>query len=579
MNAKRLLEHYEQIADAPGAISRLRSFILDLAVRGKLVPQDPGEESASSLMTRIAAERERLEGLGEAKRGKPLTPVGEEAEFEIPVTWVWTRVGSVAAYIQRGKSPKYATSGGSLVVSQRCVQWGGLDLAVAKRVTFESLASYEAIRFLRDGDLLWNSTGTGTIGRVIRVESPPDRLVCDSHVTVVRCVVVDPEYIRTWLRSDHVFGRIEDRAAGSTNQVELTAQMATNQVVPLPPLGEQRRIVARVYELMALCDRLEAAQSAREATRDRLASASLARVNGPGAEVFCDNARFVLEVLPALTARPDQIKTIRDAIKSLAIHGKLVAQDPHDEPASELLERIAREKARMVKVGNGRVRNISSRARDGQIEFDCPSGWSLTELGAIAVKITDGAHRTPTYVDRGVPFVSVKDFSGGKLDLSSTRFIPENEHRILYQRCDPRRGDILIGRIGTLGKAVLVDTDIEFSLFVSVGLIRFDHRNLDPKFFRLLLNSPFVEAEFDRIKVGGGTHTNKLNLSDLHTVTLPIPPLAEQHRIVAKVNELMSFCDRLEVSLLAGVGARLRLLDALIADAFAPVSAGQMSAP
>ena len=125
---------------------------------------------------------------------------------------------------------------------------------------------------------------------------------------------------------------------------------------------------------------------------------------------------------------------------------------------------------------------------------------SLTELGAIAVKITDGAHRTPTYVDRGVPFVSVKDFSGGKLDLSSTRFIPENEHRILYQRCDPRRGDILIGRIGTLGKAVLVDTDIEFSLFVSVGLIRFDHRNLDPKFFRLLLNSPFVEAEFDRMQ-------------------------------------------------------------------------------
>ena len=132
--------------------------------------------------------------------------------------------------------------------------------------------------------------------------------------------------------------------------------------------------------------------------------------------------------------------------------------------------------------------------------------------------------------------------------LTNTRFIPESEHEVLYRRCDPRKGDILLGRIGTLGKAVLVNTDVEFSLFVSVGLIRFDHENIHPDFFRHLLNSPFVEREFNRIKIGGGTHTNKLNLGDLHTVALPIPPLAEQHRIVAKVDELMALCDRLEAA-------------------------------
>jgi type I restriction enzyme S subunit len=125
--------------------------------------------------------------------------------------------------------------------------------------------------------------------------------------------------------------------------------------------------------------------------------------------------------------------------------------------------------------------------------------------------------------------------------------MPRREE-VLYRRCDPRRGDILIGRIGTLGKAVLVDTDVEFSLFVSVGLIRFDHQSINPVFFRLLLNSPFVETEFDRIKIGGGTHTNKLNLGDLHTVAIALPPLAEQHRIVAKVDELMALCDRLEAA-------------------------------
>jgi type I restriction enzyme S subunit len=142
----------------------------------------------------------------------------------------------------------------------------------------------------------------------------------------------------------------------------------------------------------------------------------------------------------------------------------------------------------------------------------------------------------------------VKDFSSGKLDFSRTRLISSEEHAMLYKRCDPRRGDILIGRIGTLGKAVLVDTDREFSLFVSVGLIRFSQVFIAPVFLRLLLNSPLLENEYNRIKVGGGTHTNKLNLGDLHTIIFPFPPLAEQHRIVAKVDELMALCGRLETA-------------------------------
>ena len=280
MNAERLLAHYEKIADAPDAIARLRRFVLDLAVRGKLVPQDPNDEPASELLKRIAAEKARLVKAGEISKQRPLPPVEDDADFEVPKSWQWTRLGVITSYIQRGKSPKYA-SDGPLVVSQKCVQWSGLDLTVAKRITLGSLADYEAIRFLRKGDLLWNSTGTGTIGRVIRLDNPPENLVCDSHVTVVRCLEVDPEYIRTWLRSDHVYALIEDRAAGSTNQVELTAQMAINQVVPLPPLAEQHRIVAKVDALMALCDRLEASLAAAADTSRRLADALLAEVLAP----------------------------------------------------------------------------------------------------------------------------------------------------------------------------------------------------------------------------------------------------------------------------------------------------------
>ena len=184
----------------------------------------------------------------------------------------------------------------------------------------------------------------------------------------------------------------------------------------------------------------------------------------------------------------------------------------------------------------------------GREPFAIPMSWAWTTLGHLAIKISDGTHKTPTYTTSGVPFVSVKDFSSGELSFSNARFISPDEHRVLYRRCDPRRGDILIGRIGTLGKPVLVETDTEFSLFVSVGLIRFDQDLTNRRFLRLLLGSPLVESEFARIKVGGATHTNKLNLGDLHTVALPFPPLAEQHRIVAKVNELMTLCDRLEAA-------------------------------
>lgn len=260
MNPEVLLAEFSRTSDVPEAIPRLRRFIFDLAVRGKLTEPDAGEEPASQLLDRIREEKQRLLDLDELPRQKPRKPIEtDEIPFVLPPNWCWVRLSEITSYIQRGKSPKYASDDGLPVISQRCVQWRGLELESAKKITHESITAYESIRFLRDGDLLWNSTGTGTIGRVVRVTAPPPKLVCDSHVTVVRCLAVNPDYVCIWLRSDDVYGTIEDRAAGSTNQVELTLEIATNQIVPLPPLVEQCRIVAKVNELTALCDRLEAA--------------------------------------------------------------------------------------------------------------------------------------------------------------------------------------------------------------------------------------------------------------------------------------------------------------------------------
>ena len=271
-----LLAHFDRIADAPDAIPRLRRFSFDLAVRGKLLEQESTDEPASELLKRIKVEKARLVKAGAIRKNKILDERNdEEKPFELPGGWCWSRLGNIATYVQRGKSPTYASGTDTFVVSQKCVKWNGLDLSDAKEIETESLEKYEDFRFLRDGDLLWNSTGTGTIGRVVRVESPPEKLVCDSHVTLIRCPHVVSEYLRTWLRSDHVYGVIEDRAAGSTKQVELTAGLALNWQVPVPPLAEQHRIVAKVNELIDLCDRLEAARTERDVARNRLLHAVL----------------------------------------------------------------------------------------------------------------------------------------------------------------------------------------------------------------------------------------------------------------------------------------------------------------
>ncbi len=572
MTAERLLAHYEEIADAPDAIARLRRFILDLGVRGKLVPQDRNDEPASALLKRIVAEKGGESSRAHEERAEP----DADLAVSIPGTWAWSQLGEISLRLHYGYTAA-ATDAEKEVrllritdIQEDRVDWTRVPGCEIDAGTFRKYA-------LEPGDLLIARTG-GTIGKTFLVSHVPVKSVFASYLIRVQPArSLFANYIKLFCGSDVYWSQLRDGSRGG-GQPNVNGKTLGKMRLPLPPLAEQHRIVAKVDELMALCDRLEATQRAREAMRDRLATASLTRLNTPDPNTFQADARFALSALPALTARPDQIKQFRKTVISLAVRGQLIPQNPNDEPAVELLKRIAAKKLQLVKLREIKLREVGARKREEPRDLRLPSGWALTDLGSVSFKITDGAHKTPTYVEKGIPFVSVKDFSAGKLNLDNTRFIPEAEHEVLYKRCDPRRGDILIGRIGTLGKAVVVDTDIEFSLFVSVGLIRFDHENLLPNFFRLVLNSPFVEAEFNQIKIGGGTHTNKLNLGDLHTVALPLPPLAEQHRIVAKVDALMALCDRLEASLTTAAASRRRLLDALLAGALAPTGTREMEA-
>ena len=381
MNADRLLAHYERIADAPDALPRLRRFILDLAVRGSLVEQDPNDEPASELLKRIAAEKSRLVKAGKIRNRKRLPPVHRA---DIPVEdisgWIWVRLGEVSTMITKGSTPTsyghaYTTEGVNFLKVESIKSGLLLPENITSFIANET-HDFLARSQLAAGDMLFSIAGSIGICAVVTDRVLPANT--NQALSIIRGTqtVFLAEFLLKSLQSSVAQSVMVKARGGAMNNISLDD--IQNFVVPLPPLAEQHRIVAKVDELMALCARLEAARAEREATRDRLVSASLARLDAPDPETFQDHARFALNVLPALTARPDQIKQLRRTILNLAVRGKLVPQDPNDEPASELLKRIKKTRDERHK------RKLALIQIDPtETDFDLPENWSLAPLIAL----------------------------------------------------------------------------------------------------------------------------------------------------------------------------------------------------
>ena len=234
---------------------------------------------------------------------------------------------------------------------------------------------------------------------------------------------------------------------------------------------------------------------------------------------------------------------LRNSILQQAIQGKLVPQDPADEPASVLLQRIRKEKEHLVKEGKLKKKDLESKPiEEDEIPFEIPKGWEWCRFSDLYWQLTDGTHSTPKYREQGVPFLSVKDMSGGKLSFSNTKFISSEEHALLSQRCHPQKGDLLISKVGTTGIPLIIDTDKEFSIFVSLALIKFFPRLIDSSFLLFLINSPLVQSQVKENTRGVGN--KNWVLSAISNTIMVLPPLAEQRRIVAKIEELMPLVER-----------------------------------
>jgi type I restriction enzyme S subunit len=363
------------------------------------------------------------------------------------------------------------------------------------------------------------------------------------------------------------------KAHGGVGLQHITKGKLEALLVPLPPLAEQHRIVAKVDELMGLCDRLEAARAGREALRDRLALASLARLNAPDPETFQADARFALHTLPALTTRPDQIKRLRQTILNLAVRGKLVPQDANDEPASELLKLL--KKARAALEAEGKIRKDKGEPPShygGEQGFDLPGSWSWARLNEIGQTQT-GTSPSSANADlfgNFIPFIKPADLDGNQINYDGPGL---SEIGISHSRLAAENSILMVcigatlGKVNTTARPVCFNQQINSLTPFLEGLTAFIAMALKASDFQSLAWS----------KAGTGT-LPIISKGKWEVLPIPLPPLAEQHRIVAKVDALIALCDRLEASLSATAATRRRLLDALLAEALAPVDIAEMEA-
>lgn len=234
---------------------------------------------------------------------------------------------------------------------------------------------------------------------------------------------------------------------------------------------------------------------------------------------------------------------LKNSILQLAIQGKLVPQDPNDEPASALLERICKEKEQLVKEGKLKKKDlVTTPISDEEKPFEIPEGWEWCRLKDVLFILTDGTHSTPKYVEQGIPFISVKNMSSGVISFEDTKFITQEEHEELTKRCFPEYGDILLSKVGTTGVPALIETYVPFSIFVSIALLKFPHDKLYAQYLINLINSPLVQEQA-QAKTRGVGNKNWV-IKDIESTLIPLPPLAEQHRIVAKIEELMPLVEK-----------------------------------
>ena len=548
-----LVRHFDLIAKAPSGVARLRELILTLAVQGKLVPQDPSDEPASELLKKIRAEKDRLIAEGNIKRDKPLAEItDEEMPFELPAGWEWVRLGSVTTY----GTPEKASS----IKPETWV----LDLEDVEKSTGRLLKKlrYSERPALSDKNAF--SAGDVLYGKLRpylnKVFVADEDGVCTTEIMPFRCYgPFVPSYFALALRAPFFLDYVNARSYGM-KMPRLGTDDARRAFFPLPPMAEQSRIVTRVEELMQLCDALEAQGQLEAEQHARLVSTlfgSLLQSDTP--EALADNWQRIATHFDLLLDRPEAVDALEQTILQLAVRGLLVPQDPTDEPASVLLQRIHAEKDRLIAEKKIRKGKPLPDIGDDEMFFELPMTWIWVRLNSIG---DWGAGATPSRTNSNYYGGTIPWFKSGELTADHITESEETVTEAALRECSLRLnqpGDVLIAMYGAnIGKTAILDVVGTTNQAVCACT---PFAGMSNEYLLLLvkaLKSYFISQG------SGGAQPNISREKIIHTV-VGLPPLTEQSRIVTRINEICALCANLREHLYM-VQAKQKMLSMVLTE-------------
>ena len=479
----------------------LKNSILQLAIQGKLVPQRPEETNAEDLYKQIQAEKQKLIKEGKIKKEKPLPPItDDEKPFEIPKNWKWVRLGEIS-FINGGyafKSENFKQNGIRVIRISDFNENGLINTKIVRHIFDESLEPF----LLKEKDIILCMTG-GTVGKSYFVKKLNEQMMTNQRVATIRSIFVHQEYINFIVLSPLIQKIIKD-SKNSTND-NISMGTINSFIVPLPPLAEQKRIVAKIEELLPYVERYETAYNKLQQL----------------------NKRF-----------PDDLQK---SVLQLAIQGKLVPQRPEEGNAEDLYKQIQAEKQKLIKEGKIKKEKPLPPITDDEKPFEIPENWKWVRLNELCKSISDGDHQPPPQVSNGYPFLVISNISSGKIDFSNTRYVSESYFNSLPNERVAKKGDILFTVTGSLGIPIKVEDDKEFCFQRHIALLKVLIKIDCLNYF---LRTPMVQLQCN--KVATGTAQKTIGLKSLRNLLIPLPPLAEQKRIVAKIEELLPLCDKLK---------------------------------
>ena len=560
-----LNENFDLLMDAPDSVPRMRELILQLAVMGKLVPQDKNDEPASALLKRIQAEKEKLIEEGLIKRPKELLPItDDEKPFELPDGWEWVRLGqlgwinprnAVADQVDVGFLPMaliadgYEGTHGQEFRSWAEVKQGFTHIAdgdvVMAKITpcFQNLKSV-VVSGLRSG------IGAGTTELYVFRPLPKNGPL--------------PQYVLNFVKSSGFVRKGIGQMTGTAGQQRVPKQYFEQSPFPLPPLAEQKRIVEKVDRLMTLCDELEKRQRERDSVQISLnGSAFQSLTTSEDKKSFQVNLKRVRDHFGLLVSRPENVKTVRDTILQLAVMGKLVPQDKNDEPASELLKRIQAEKEKLIEEGKIKRPKELPPISEDEKPFALPDGWEWVRLGEV-VTISRGhsKHRPrndPRLFRNGtIPLVQTGEVARSNGIITETKYF-YNDEGLRQSKLWPK-GTLVVTIAANIGDAGILELEACFPDSV-VGILPYGV-TINPRYLLFFFQSVRETIE----AFAPATAQKNINVAILSVLAFPLPPLAEQKRIVEKVDRMMALCDAMGEQLVSSQEDGRRLLKSVVAE-------------